>query len=337
MQKSRNGLRCYLHRLQGCLWGALFLSYFAKNHQMKRIRLTNERLNAYGTWVVTAGIDAAQYRRNPVLLYMHRRGEVIGKVTDIKVEGDDITGALEFDEATDLSRTCKKQYEFGSLNMVSVGLTVLELSEDRALLKPGQTRATVTKSKLTEVSLVDIGANDDAVVLSMEDGRTISLAAGSDNPIPLITIKKEMEIKELALQLGMPETSTEAEVTARIAQLSKDSKDNENLRQQIDQMKLSAITAAVETAVNERRITADRKAHFIELGKKVGLDDLNATLSAIAPAPKASQFVSPQSGGTDYKKLSDVPADKVLALRENDKETYMRLYKAEYGIECNLN
>lgn len=330
-------LQGMLQPLQCCLVGFKPVYNLAKNHEMKRVRLTNEKLNAYGTWIVTSGIDIEQYRRNPILLYMHVRGNVIGKLTDIKVEGEEITAAIEFDEVTELSRTCKKQYEFGSLNMVSVGIRILEMSDEGKYLKPGQTRATVTRSKLTEVSLVDIGANDDAIVLSTPDGRTLSLAAGEENTIPLITIKKEMEIKELALQLGMPETSTEAEVTARIAQLCKENKENETLRQQMEQMTLSSITEAVEIAVAERRITADKKNHFIELGKKVGLDDLKATLSAMTPAPKASQFVSPSAGSTDYKKLSEVPADKLMAMRDNDPDTYKRLFAAEYGIECTID
>ena len=40
----------------------------------KRIRISNETLNCYGTWVRTDGVDLYQYERNPVLLWMHERG-----------------------------------------------------------------------------------------------------------------------------------------------------------------------------------------------------------------------------------------------------------------------
>ena len=139
--------------------------------EKKRVRISNERLNSYGTRVLTAGVDVEQYNRNPVLLYMHQRGDVIGIVKDLRVEGSDITGELVFDEATELSQRCKKQWEFGSLKMVSAGLDILELSDDPSQLVPGQTRPTVTKSKLFEVSLVDIGANDDAIVLQRDGVR----------------------------------------------------------------------------------------------------------------------------------------------------------------------
>lgn len=44
----------------------------------KRVRLTNDTLNSYGYRVLTSGVDVSQYERNPLLLYMHERGKVIG-------------------------------------------------------------------------------------------------------------------------------------------------------------------------------------------------------------------------------------------------------------------
>lgn len=53
----------------------------------KRVRISNESVNCYGTRVLTSGLDLSQYQRNPVLLYMHERGTVVGLVKNIKVEG----------------------------------------------------------------------------------------------------------------------------------------------------------------------------------------------------------------------------------------------------------
>ena len=43
----------------------------------KRVRISNDRLNSYGTRVLTSGMDTEQYERNPVLLYMHERGNAL--------------------------------------------------------------------------------------------------------------------------------------------------------------------------------------------------------------------------------------------------------------------
>ena len=46
------------------------------------------------------------------------------------------------------------------------GIDILELSDQPEHLLQGQTSPTITKSKLYEVSLVDVGSNDDAIAVS---------------------------------------------------------------------------------------------------------------------------------------------------------------------------
>lgn len=313
-----------------------------KTIQSQRLRLTSESLNCYGTWLVTAGGNIEQYQRNPVLLYMHRRGEVIGHLEDIRIEPDNtITAEPVFDDVTETSRQVHQQYDKGSLRMASVGLDVIELSEDPKMLKEGQTSPTITKWKLREVSIVDIGANDDALRL-YRDGVEMTLSDNGSNPLPKLKIQKEsiMELTKLALSLGLAATATEAEVAAKIAQLMADSQELTTLRAEKEQLTLAAITAAVDGAIGENRLSSENRDKFISLGKKVGLDDLKTTLAAMSPAVKLSTVINPSSASsgspTEYKKLSEVPCDKLADMRANDKETYRKLYKAEYGFECEI-
>lgn len=310
----------------------------------KRIRISNDSLNSYGTRVLTAGMMTEQYSRNPVLLYMHQRGSVIGYVKDLKVEGDEITGELMFDEATDLSKQCKAQYEFGSLKMVSVGIDVLEMSEDKEYLVQGQTRPTVTKSKLFEVSLVDVGANDDAIVMQ-KDGKRIEFGSHGECALPLLNNKQTnnqfMEQKVLALLLGLAETASESEIRAELDVLKKAKADVATLRQEKDTLALSGITTAVETAIEKKLITAERKEQFITLGKSIGVDELKKTFDAMNPQVKLSGVISHQGGSTatapaTYSKLSEVPSAELTKLREEKPDEYKRLYRAEYGMDCEL-
>lgn len=310
----------------------------------KRVRISNESVNCYGTRILTSGLDITQYERNPVLLYMHQRGTVVGMVKDIKVEGQDVTGELVFDEATDLSRQLKKQWDFGSLKMVSANIQVLEMSDDEALLMEGQDRPTITRSRLFEVSVVDIGGNDDAIVLTHE-GKTLALKAADgaqaiDTVLPLLNSdnnplkqKKDMELKQLALQLGLPETATEAEVNAKIVAL-------EQAQKEVEQMKLAAIGEAVDNAIRQKRIAANMKSHFVELGQKVGLADLKVVLSAMQPQQKLSGMLHPadphmptDEGFAQYEKLSAVPASRMADLHDNHHDEFVRLYHAEYGMD----
>lgn len=321
----------------------------------KRVRISNESVNCYGTRILTSGIDISQYIRNPVLLYMHERGKVIGYVKDIKIEGQDVTGELVFDEVSELSKQLKKQWEFGSVKMVSANFQILSTSDDKQLLIEGQERPTVTRCKLVEVSVVDIGGNDDAIVLSHE-GETISLSGQNsiDGVLPLINNKepikkKKMELNELAIKLGLNETATEEEVNSKIVSLSATANKVNELEAQVSTLlaekknvELAAVTTAVSTAISEKRLPANMKAHFVELGQKIGLEQLNVTLSAMQPQGKISatlhrsengQIVSEPADFSKYEKLSCVPSNLMMDLHDNHRDEFVRLYKAEYGFE----
>lgn len=310
----------------------------------KRVRISNDRLNSYGTRVLTAGMDVEQYARNPVLLFMHQRGQVIGYVKDLRVENDEVTGELVFDEASELSVRCKKQWEFGSLKMVSAGLDILELSEDPAHLVQGQTRPTVSKSKLFEVSVVDVGANDDAIRLH-KDGVRIELGKDAENVLPLLHSNnpkpKEMDQEKIALQLGLPKDADEATINAKLSELKAKDAEAETLRREKETLEAARIEGIVDAAIAEKRIDASKKEQFVSLGKKIGADDLKKTFEAMSPQVKLSGLVGHAGGASgnvpgEYKKLSDVPESELLKLREENKAEYKRLYKAEYGMECEI-
>lgn len=310
----------------------------------KRVRITNESLNSYGTRVLTAGMIVEQYNRNPVLLYMHQRGQVIGYVKDLRVENDAVTGELVFDEASELSVRCKKQWEFGSLKMVSVGIDILETSDDPQYLVQGQTAPTITKSKLFEVSLVDIGANDDAIVLQ-KDGVRLTLGKNAAEVLPLLHSNnnnqktKQMDQEKLALLLGLPKDADEAAIHAAVQQLQAKAKEVDDLKKEKAELLASRIEGLVDAAIGEKKITLAQKDHFIGLGKKVGAEDLKKTLEAMSPVVKASDLIHggvSSESTAEYKKLSDVPADKLEELREKNPAQYKKLYKAEYGIECEI-
>lgn len=311
----------------------------------KRVRISNESLNSYGTRVLTAGMNVDQYNRNPVLLYMHQRGQVIGCVKDLRVEGDEVTGELMFDEATELSIRCKKQWEFGSLKMVSVGIDIQELSEDPKFLVQGQTSPTITKSKLFEVSLVDIGANDDAIVLQ-KDGKRIELGKDGGAVLPLLHNSnnnqktKTMDQEKLALELGLPKDADEATINATLAKLKADGAEAETLRQERDTLRAARIETLVNAAIAEKKIGEDKKQHFLDLGKKIGAEELKQTFDAMSPQVRLSTIVGSHggtSGGSaEFKKLSDVPTDQLAELKEKNPALYKKLYKEEYGFECEI-
>lgn len=307
----------------------------------KEVVISNSRLNAYGFRVLTEGIDTTQYERNPILLWMHNRplrgttDEVLplGRIENLRIEGDCLIGTPVFDEQDEFAMRIKSKWDQGILKMVSAGLEVLKWSDDPNLLVVGQRRATVTKSKLEEVSIVDIGANDDAITLYKE-GRKITLSAGKEEALEFMNIKTTVtNMKKIALSLGLAEGATEQEILDKIAKLQKDAQETEKLRKEHEKMAQNAIEKEVDDAIALRKLTADKKDHFVTMGKKMGIESLRETLKCMAPAERPSEVINPTNGKSEYAKLSDVPTDKLETLRKENPALYATLYKAEYGVE----
>ena len=320
-----------------------------------KVRISNSSVNCYGSRVITSGIDYSQYERNPILLWMHRRGDigsVIGRVENVAVEGDDLVGELVFDGIGETSSLAKEKWEAGTLRAVSANLNVMELSDAPEHLLPGQTAFTATRTKLTEVSVVDIGGNDDALVMLKYEGKKIALSNESEGvQLPLLQLNKkdktetkfktDFKMKNVALKLGLPETATEQEVIDAVGVALGYKTKVEELEKDMAAVELANITSMVDGAIEARKFGTDKKDHFVQLGQKVGAESLKLTLDSMSATLKPTDITGKDMkldapGVADYKKLSEVPADKIMQLRKEDKETYMKLYKAEYGIECDI-
>lgn len=307
----------------------------------KEVVISNSSLNAYGFRVLTEGIDTTQYQRNPILLWMHNRpfrgttDEVLplGRIENLRIEGDCLIGTPVFDEQDEFAMRIKSKWDQGILKMVSAGLEVLEFSDDPSVLVIGQRRATVTKSKLEEVSIVDIGANDDAITLYKE-GKKITLSAGHDDEaLNFMNLKKqEKDMKQIALKLGLPADATEQEILSKIAELQSAAQDGVTLRKERDEMALTAIEKEVDEAIALRKLTADKKEHFVTMGKQMGIEGLRETLQCMTPANRPSEVIDQKNGATEFAKLSDVPADQLETLRKENPNLYAKLYHAEYGV-----
>lgn len=322
----------------------------------KEVVISTSGLNCYGGRVLTSGIDLTQFRKNPVLLWMHRRSfdrdaMPIGRVEGLRIDGDRLIGTPVFDRGDEFAKRIEDKWENGFLRMASAGIEIIETSDAPEHLLQGQTRRTITRCRLEEVSIVDIGGNDEALQLYDPSGKILKLSAGEDNDVlPLLSLNKETAPagtapdgdadnqtkkstqnmnKEILQLLGLSETATEQEA-ADALRLLKEKADK------VETLQLASITAVVDGAIAEKRITADKKEHFVNLGKAAGIDSLRETLSLMQPARKPTEVIRQTEAPRDdapktYAKLSDVPAAELEKLREEKPQDYERLYKAEYG------
>ncbi len=322
----------------------------------KEVIISTSGLNCYGGRVLTSGIDLTQFQKNPLLLWMHRRSfdrdaMPIGRIDNLRTDGDRLIGTPVFDQNDEFAKKIESKWENGFLRMASAGIEIIETSDAPEHLLQGQTRRTITRCRLEEVSIVDMGGNDEALQLYDRSGKVLKLAAGEDNDaLPLLAPEKKDDPsgaapdgkdnnqtkkstqsmnKEILQLLGLSETATEQEAVGAL-RLLKEKADK------VETLQLASITAVVDGAIAEKRITADKKEHFVNIGKAAGIDSLRTTLSLMQPVRKPTEVIHQTDAPRDdepktYAKLSDVPADQMEKLREERPQDYERLYKAEYG------
>lgn len=322
----------------------------------KEVIISTSGLNCYGGRVLTSGIDLTQFQKNPLLLWMHRRSfdrdaMPIGRIDNLRTDGDRLIGTPVFDQNDEFAKKIESKWENGFLRMASAGIEIIETSDAPEHLLQGQTRRTITRCRLEEVSIVDMGGNDEALQLYDRSGKVLKLAAGEDNDaLPLLAPEKKDDPsgtapdgkdnnqtnkstqsmnKEILQLLGLSEMATEQEAVGAL-RLLKEKADK------VETLQLASITAVVDGAIAEKRITADKKEHFVNIGKAAGIDSLRTTLSLMQPVRKPTEVIHQTDAPRDdepktYAKLSDVPADQLEKLREERPQDYERLYKAEYG------
>lgn len=319
----------------------------------KEVVISTSRLNSYGFRVLTEGIELEQYEKNPILLWMHNRpfrgttNEVLplGRIENLRKDGDRLIGTPVFDVQDSFALQIKNKWEQGILKMVSAGLDVLELSDKQEDLVVGQTRMTVKRSKLVEVSVVDIGANDDALAL-YDDNKRITLSLGEECGIEklskIVTNKKEerQDMKEIAIMLGLMAEATQEEILREIAKLKKEMEgqraDYEALQKETATFKEQAVKSSVDNAVKLRKITEDKREEFEQLGKEIGVERLSKIFDSMHSSVKPSGYIHLSDDKREDKKFSELSDEQKVQLREENLVEYKRLYKEEYGIECTI-
>lgn len=211
---------------------------------------------------------------------MHRRSfdrdaMPIGRIDNLRIDGDRLIGTPVFDQNDEFAKKIESKWENGFLRMASAGIEIIETSDAPEYLLQGQTRRTITRCRLEEVSIVDIGGNNDALQLYDTSGKVLKLSAGEDNDVlPLLALNRKTAPagtapdgdadnqnnkstqrmnREFLQLLGLPDTATEQEAIGAL-RLLKDKGDK------AESLTLASITAVVDSAIAEKRITGDKRS-----------------------------------------------------------------------------
>jgi ATP-dependent Clp protease protease subunit len=153
--------------------------------------------------------------------------------------------------------------------------------------------------------------------------------------------KNEMNKKDLIDRYkltGVTADSTDEEVLAAVdVKIKEGEKAQEAARAGLRK----SIEAAVDKAIEDKKITKEQKDKYVERGEKLGLDELNAILADVKPyQPVAGEIKGKGGEGSangedrskwtwnDYQQKAQADLE---AMPKTDPERFKALYKAEYG------
>ncbi len=312
-------------------------------------------LNAYGFRVMTNGIDLAHFKKNPIVIWFHKRpakwdsknvDEVlpIGKAVKLWKEDGKLMADIIFDQEDEFAVKIEKKLIGGFLNMCSPGLEPITLSDNPKYLLSGQTRMSLVESRLEEISIVDRGGNDNALRLYKE-GKRIELNAGGDNEIvPKITNQNtKMELKvQLAGLLGLGADAADSSFVEAVRNLAAEKGYKtkfETLSREVEEAQHAEIIALVDANV-DKKFTADKKETYVALGKTSGMAVLRNVLDNMSdisgrPADITGRTSAPASNDGAVKTFSELAAkgtDFIELYKKDNPQHYAELFKAEYGI-----
>jgi hypothetical protein len=330
----------------------------------KRFVISDNSLNEYGFRILTAGVDLKQFKKNPIMLWMHFRpwkgtkDEVLplGYWDDITVEDDVITAAPVFDDKDDFAMSIYEKVEAGIIRMASGGFRVTVWSEDPKDLMPGQTRATATKSVMKEASICDLGANNNALALYDENDEMVKLSDQTQiAKIPLLNnSENDMKI-ELTAEVKKALNLTDAsDVNAALTSINGVVADNvrlktENetltstnttLKTENENLKVAgeekAIDALLTESVNKGKITNAQLPFYKKLANGK-VETIKELLDSMPESKKLSDDSKKDDAGVEelrklsYDQLDE--QDKLEELKEKDLSCFEEKYKAKWGKE----
>lgn len=323
--------------------------------------LHDESLNTYGFRMLLSGIHLEEFRKNPVMFLNHEDWRLpIGRWENIRIEGSQLLADAVFDEHDEEALKVKRKVEDDFLRMASIGAwPPEEVSEDPALMLPGQKLPTVTKWTVREASIVTIGANHNALAMyDRTTGERLDLTDASSlirlmDPGINHSTPNTMN-KTLIGALKLQDSATEAEVVGAVQALIEN---NDRLTQENATLKAAQAAqektrqeaqqaeavSLVDAAVKDGRIDASGRDAYLALFDK-DFESAKTVLAAIPQRRSVTRRIN-DTEGRSTAELADLAskswdeldrAGRLVELKDKAPELFREKFKSRYGVDPNL-
>jgi hypothetical protein len=319
----------------------------------KEFVLSDSSVNVYGMRLLTSGYDMAEYKKNPIGYYGHKKEDgVLVKWENLRVDGDNVVGKPVINMGHPRAERTIKEIEEGFLNAASMGKLVIidaELTDNPD--DPANPILVVTKWYNKECSLVDNPGNRNAIKVELYDG--------DDNELNLHDIinakNKTPNMKKVTLELtpkllGMLNLADDKATAEAIAEGIEALHDEnaalalakEKAEQDLADTKAATIAARVKAILNkglaDKKYTADTR-NKLELAYAQMPDELEDLVKGMPVFEGVVDRIEKADARKLKRGLSDKTwdeldlADELETLKQSDFELFKEKYKAKFRKE----
>jgi HK97 family phage prohead protease len=272
--------------------------------------------NTHGFILDLNGLDMVRFKANPVMLFSHDRGNVIGRWENVRLEDGRLLGDADFDMDDEAGARVAKKVEKGYLKGASLGIIIKKIIESVA-------GTTVAQAEVLEASIVAVPSDAGAVVLYDDEQNIVNLEAVK-NILNNISKQKKMDenkVTELTAQV----TALTADVASRDARIAE-------LEAKVNTFEKQRVETLVNNAIAAKKIGADEKDAYTALAAK-DYEAVEKILSKMQGV--AGRVVTQLEAGKTTTTLSWDELDKagkLAALKADNPEEYRRLYNERFGV-----
>lgn len=174
------------------------------------------------------------------------------------------------------------------------------------------------------------------------EDRIAALSVSQPKTTQKPTNNKEMDIKAIAITLGLPSDATEEQVNAKLAKMKEADKKLQELQTENERQRNERIKAILDNAVEKKQITAEQRGKYETLANH----DIEAVESLLNDMPKVEKISGNLDSSTGkpgaerkdwtYAMYMEKAPDELQAMMKDDPATFKALYKEEYGVEPTL-
>lgn len=297
--------------------------------------------NSHGFKLRNSGGRFERFNKNPVLLYNHDTGKLIGQATNLRTNGTQYLFDDVYDEEDSFALECKRKVEKKFLRGASPGIQVFAMEWEEQ--PDGTSIPVATDWELCEMSIVPVPSHAGALKLYNESAEALTLEQIQ------LSISEQPNLQKMSVNiiklsaaactvLGLlAEAATEDAVSAAIVSLSARAIKAE---QDLATYTQAAADAMVNEAVRLGKITAEEKTSYLELAKsnpnmcKSVLAKLPGKESLSAKVHTISGKDIKLSNTSAYAALSWDELDKkglLVSLKQSNPDEFATKYKERFG------